>query len=227
LLAPITPHTSEHVWGQLLRRPGTVLTSGWPTGAEPDFVMQRAAQYIEDFIPDLRKQIQKAEAPPKKAKPGTQVVAQQVVHADVFVAEQFIGWQQKVLQALQAAYQPATKDFAGDVTAKVMAALQEEQAMAGKSEKEVKALALPFAKFKMEEAKAGGPQVLDVKLPFNERELLEDNLSYITRTLKLESLAVHRVTDDQAVAALGKPVDVAAAYPGCPVCVLKTQAASS
>jgi leucyl-tRNA synthetase len=47
LLAPITPHTSEHVWRVLLGRPGSALTAGWPAASEPDFVMQRAAQYIE------------------------------------------------------------------------------------------------------------------------------------------------------------------------------------
>jgi len=47
LLVPITPHTSEHIWGTLLQQQGSVLKAGWPQAAEPDFVMQRAAQYIE------------------------------------------------------------------------------------------------------------------------------------------------------------------------------------
>ncbi len=54
LLAPITPHTSEHVWGQLLHRPGSVLKAGWPAAAAPDYVMQRAAQYIEGALCALR-----------------------------------------------------------------------------------------------------------------------------------------------------------------------------
>lgn len=70
LLVPITPHTSEHIWSVLLKRPGCILNSGWPVGGSPDWVMQRAAQYIEDTIPALRKLIQKAEAPPKKKGPG-------------------------------------------------------------------------------------------------------------------------------------------------------------
>jgi leucyl-tRNA synthetase len=28
LLAPITPHTSEHVWSNVLKREGSVLTAG-------------------------------------------------------------------------------------------------------------------------------------------------------------------------------------------------------
>ena len=30
LLAPIAPHWAEHVWGELLRREGLVITAGWP-----------------------------------------------------------------------------------------------------------------------------------------------------------------------------------------------------
>jgi hypothetical protein len=105
LLVPITPHTSEHVWTNLLKKQGSVLTAGarrrprrlgfkpgaaprrarlvlpglgaphsqppgaakyptptpptptcpppppgWPKSEAPDFVLQRAAQYIEHTI---------------------------------------------------------------------------------------------------------------------------------------------------------------------------------
>jgi hypothetical protein len=35
------------VWGVLLKKQGSVLRAGWPAAAEPDFIMQRAAQCIE------------------------------------------------------------------------------------------------------------------------------------------------------------------------------------
>lgn len=47
LLAPITPHTSEHTWQNLLHQPSSIIKAGWPQAAEPDFIMQRAAKYIE------------------------------------------------------------------------------------------------------------------------------------------------------------------------------------
>jgi len=50
LLVPITPHTCEHVWTHLLKKQGSVLTAGWPQSDAPDFVLQRAAQYIESTI---------------------------------------------------------------------------------------------------------------------------------------------------------------------------------
>lgn len=51
LLAPITPHTSEHIWVNLLKRSGSVLNSGWPQGEAPDFVMQvRARLLLRAFL---------------------------------------------------------------------------------------------------------------------------------------------------------------------------------
>eukprot|EP00955_Chlamydomonas_euryale_P041976 352181-Chlamydomonas_euryale.AAC.1 len=47
LLAPIIPHTSDHIWVNVLKKDGSVLTAGWPKTETPDFVMQRASKYIE------------------------------------------------------------------------------------------------------------------------------------------------------------------------------------
>jgi len=216
LLAPITPHTSEHVWGSLLGQPGSVLSSGWPVADTPDFVMQRASQYIEDMIPTLRKVIQRAETPVRK-KGAAEPPAQRVVKGTIFVAERFVGWQEVTLMALAKAYQPATKDFASDVFSQVVTAVKADDSMAGKSEKDVKSAVLPFAKFKMEEAVKVGRQALDVKLPFDECQLLLDNQAYLMRALRLEVLDVALASDVAAVAALTFPVDVTTAYPGAPV----------
>eukprot|EP00195_Chlamydomonas_chlamydogama_P014672 CAMPEP_0202900896 /NCGR_PEP_ID=MMETSP1392-20130828/12094_1 /ASSEMBLY_ACC=CAM_ASM_000868 /TAXON_ID=225041 /ORGANISM="Chlamydomonas chlamydogama, Strain SAG 11-48b" /LENGTH=1103 /DNA_ID=CAMNT_0049587353 /DNA_START=121 /DNA_END=3432 /DNA_ORIENTATION=- len=217
LLAPITPHTSEHVWANLLGKQGTVLNAGWPVGEAPDFVMQRAARYIEDMIPNLRKLIQKAETPAKPRKGEPAPAALKVTHGDIFVAERFIGWQEKTLLALQTAFDPKTKTFSPDANAKVLEAVKEDPAAASMNEKQLKQMAMPFAKFKMEEAVAGGAQVLDVKLPFDERQLLIDNLPYLKRALKIDSLSVALITDEAAVKAAARPVDASQAYPGAPI----------
>jgi valyl-tRNA synthetase len=68
ILAPICPHWCEHVWGNVLGRPGTVLTAGWPEVAPPDFALRLAAEYIDRLVTSLRGAIAKKEAPPKKKK---------------------------------------------------------------------------------------------------------------------------------------------------------------
>lgn len=42
VLTPIAPHWAEHVWGDLLQRPGLAVTAGWPAHSPPDAALQRA-----------------------------------------------------------------------------------------------------------------------------------------------------------------------------------------
>jgi len=58
------------------------------------------------LIPHLRKLIIKAEAPPKKKQKGPAGAEApppppKITHCQLFVAEQYVGWQEGVLQALQ------------------------------------------------------------------------------------------------------------------------------
>lgn len=71
-------------------------------------------------------------------------------------------------------------------------------------------------------------QVLDVKLPFDEKQLLTENLPYLLRSLNLESLNVHSTAEAAAVAPTSK-MDLSQAHPGQPVTVFSSQqtAASS
>jgi len=61
-----------------------------------------------------------------------------------------------------------------------------------------------------------------VRLPFDERQLILDNLPYLKRSVKLDSLNVFLVTDTEAVASAAHPVDSSLAYPGNPVYSFKT-----
>lgn len=62
------------------------------------------------------------------------------------------------------------------------------------------------------------PQVLDVKLPFDEAALLETNKPYLLRSLGLQDLQIAAAADAAAtVAAKAAGVDLSAAGPGQPV----------
>ena len=60
-----------------------------------------------------------------------------------------------------------------------------------------------------------------MKLPFDERSLINDNLPYILRALKLDSLAAQLASDPLAVAGVTANVDVSQAHPGSPVPVFR------
>ena len=68
LLAPIAPHTCEHVWRNLLQRPGSVLTSGWPEAPLPDVKLKAMETYLTRTVKALRDAADKAVLPPKAKK---------------------------------------------------------------------------------------------------------------------------------------------------------------
>jgi leucyl-tRNA synthetase len=170
----------------------------------------------------MRKAIAKAEAPPKKKGPGPAQPPPKVTHGWVFVAEQFVGWQEAVLRALAPNFDPVTKKFSAEAVPAALEAVKVAAAAGsgsgGPNEKQLKSMAMPFVKYKQEEALRGGAQVLDVKLPFDERQLLLDNKSYLLRALGLQELSVFSAGEPAAAAAAAAvKADVSGACPGQPV----------
>lgn len=123
----------------------------------------------------------------------------------------------------QASYDAASGKFSDDAFGAVIARVRADGHAGDMNDKQLKAVCMPFAKFKMEEAAGAGPAALDVRLPFDEQRMLADNTDYLLRSLKIDSISVHAVTDDAAVASAPGKVDVAAAYPGSPVVVFRTE----
>ena len=68
LLAPICPHTCDHIWQEKLQQGGTILKSGWVKLAAPDFLLQRQGQYLDDMVGDWRKLKMKRDQPGKPKK---------------------------------------------------------------------------------------------------------------------------------------------------------------
>lgn len=68
-------------------------------------------------IPAQRKAIAKAAA--GKAKKGAPAPDSKVVAAEVYIREEFTGWQRTVLEVMKGCYDPAAKSFAEDLEAKV------------------------------------------------------------------------------------------------------------
>lgn len=44
LLTPVCPHTCEHIWRDVLGRPDSALTAGFPAGRAPDFALSFAGK---------------------------------------------------------------------------------------------------------------------------------------------------------------------------------------
>ncbi|KAL4433681.1 hypothetical protein ABPG75_000122 [Micractinium tetrahymenae] len=222
LLAPICPHTCEHIWSSLLKKPGMVIKAGWPAAEAPDYVLQQAAKYLDDTIAHLRKGIAKAETPAKPKKGEAPQPAKKVTGVAVYVADRFGGWHAKVLACLAGMYDAAANSFQADAMQQVLATLGTDPELSSMNQKALKQTVMPFAKFRTELALKGGAAVLQDRLPFDEVALLQENKAFLLRALQIAELEVHAVSYEQQQAA--EDSRIAGATPGSPAAIYKQEA---
>ncbi|TKY71843.1 Leucine--tRNA ligase [Spatholobus suberectus] len=74
--------------------------------------------------------------------------------------------------------------------------------------KQIQKLCMPFLRFKKEEAIALGAQALDLRLPFGEIEVLEENLDLIKRQIGLDDVEILSAADADSLARAGPLVSL-------------------
>jgi len=209
LMAPITPHFCDHLWTAVAKKEGTVINSGWPQVPEPDFILHAAATYLEKVVSNVRGAVQKMEG---KKKKGPQ---EKVTGVTILISEEFGGWQAAVLQAARGCFDAEARSFPDDVTAVVMEAVSSHDDLKDMPEKRRKGTVMPFLKFHKENAEKAGAAALDLRSPFNEKQILCDNLAYITKSLGLDDVQIEDVV-------AGTP-QAAQATPGAPATAFRTE----
>eukprot|EP00897_Mesotaenium_endlicherianum_P004099 jgi/Mesen1/3717/ME000202S02808 len=154
LTKSICPHYGEHAWSKILKKPGFAITAGWPAAGDPDFTLKAANEYVQDTISDFRKVLTKQQAPPKKAK-------------------------KPAAGATPAAPQKPSVGLTFAPDADIMSAVRASPIGQRGDFKKVMGLCMPFMKFKQNAALQTGPQALDLKLTFDEVEVLTTNADLI------------------------------------------------
>ena len=203
LMTPICPHFAEYVWKELLRKEGFVVKAGWPEADTLDLTLKLANKYLQDSIVSMRKLLQKQVSGPKRADKSISSSAENRPTVGlIYVAEQYDGWKAECLKILQSKFNTETSSFAPDQ--EILEALQQSEIGQEGNFKETQKLCMPFLRFKKDEAIAVGHQALDLKLPFGEVEVLEENLELIKRQLGLEEVEVLSAADPEAIQKAGQ-----------------------
>jgi len=228
LMVPICPHTCEHIWRNILKMDGFVVTAGWPEYKPADQVLHTMADYLENLITNLRKSISKAEMPPKFKKKGNEPLPEapgKVLEMELVVPSEYGGWQAKILGLLRAMYgehaaagAPNGKAFPDNLMGQILETVRSDSELESMGPKAIKASIMPFAKQKADNAALAGKQTLDIKLPFDEARLLQDNAHYLERTLKLEAVSIRTMSYDEQQS---ENEVIKGALPGSPVPIFK------
>ncbi|KAM3348461.1 hypothetical protein ACQJBY_022002 [Aegilops geniculata] len=227
LITPICPHYAEHVWQKILKKEGFAIKAGWPVAGTPDPTLRSANKYLQDSIVLMRKLLQKQESGSKKPKKGaapTPSAENKLTVGLIYVNEHYDGWKEQCLRVLQSNFDSQARSFAPDE--EISEALRNCFIDRETSFKQVQKLCMPFIRFKKDEARNVGPQALNLKLPFGELNVLEENLELIRRQLGLEHVEVLSAFDGAARAKAGKHaslLDKNPPSPGEPVAILMSK----
>ncbi|EPQ29440.1 uncharacterized protein PFL1_03195 [Pseudozyma flocculosa PF-1] len=193
-ITPIAPHFAEHVWRTCLGETGSVQAARWPQPSrDVDASVSSALAYVSGTVKTLRD----AEiALGKKKAPKGQPAADAKKYNDrqpkecrVFVAQSFPDWQTRCVELIQANFDAASSKVDDKA---VREALAKEGML---KDKKVMNFIVGFKK-RIDEF--GAETAFNRRLPFDERQTLEDAKAYLKKTLGFRE--VHIVDKDEAMA---------------------------
>lgn len=223
-LAPICPHTAEHLWGLispvLEKRDGfslgeSIMHVQWPKSDQPDDALLAAVSYLGDTTSRIRVAI---------IKNNSNASAVEVLKVNLFVCTEPPEWQKAVITFLKENFdeeswersrKASPKDskkwwkFPADTPKRVARSVPQGQ----KKNKKL----MPFLAMVKKEVELGGGKFLDRSLRFDELAVLNENKSFIEA--QLEVFGIHEVTID-LVENAPDGVSCAHAVPGNPVFLL-------
>ena len=176
ILSPICPHWCEHVWEQL-ERPGLVVNARWPEPKPYDRLLGRSYNFLQYTIRIFRLAVLKSKKGEKKAYG--------------YMADTYTEWQQGALIHMQQAL-----DANGDQTlpANIMEVLK-EKVMNDPVLKPFTKDCLKFAAYVRDDFKERGAEALELTLPYDQKAIVLDNLDYVLKSVGLEELSVHNLSE--------------------------------
>ena len=222
LINPIVPHFADYCYQthvlpilkkskNLSKVPAeTLLNQGWPNDIKPfDTVRRRMYEYLKATKSGVRQAFDKAKSGGKKgkgkpAKKGAEEEkAPAMENCAVFVAIDYPEYKRQTIEVLQKFQFDAAGKIQGNYVQAIQAAVKDKNAM-------------KFASFVVAEvATVGRDAALELKVPFDEKELIESNRAFLFENMPgLKNTHVHLVTEQVDIEGAQNLKDAAA--PGKP-----------
>lgn len=199
-----------------------MINAGWPVADVPDLTLKKANKYLQDSIAVMRKQLHKQisgskKGNEKKAAPVMSSKEDNKLVGLIYVNEQFDGWKVECLRMLRTRFDNSNRIFTSTNDGETLEGIQKNSYVGPNDDfKMIRKLCMPFMSFKKEEAVALGIEALDLRLPFGETEVLEENLDLIKRQIGLEEVHVFSITRPDALAKAGSLVKLIQQNPPSP-----------
>ncbi|RUS29537.1 hypothetical protein BC938DRAFT_480538 [Jimgerdemannia flammicorona] len=220
LLAPITPHWSEHVWREILKKPDSVTNARFPTPrSEVDQSLLEAAEYIRRTV----KSVRDLELATQKKKGKGKAVANEYDPTKpkslrVFVATRFPEWQDAGIEVLRENYN-AVDCFIREQATGTFDDVKIRESLAQKDLLKNKKM-MPFVQDQKKRIEKFGASSFNRTLIFNEYETLRTAVEFLKRSLGFHT--IHILLEDQWTENDSRAAEIA--VPGDPGFTFKNEA---
>lgn len=184
MMAPITPHWSENIWGMLdpatrrasSGRSSSVCDALWPSYSPYDRALRKQYVFFREFMKNIRQGAIKLKIASPKA-------------AHVFIASIYEDKKVSMLKMLQ-----SVCDDAGNFPADLMKRMKDFCEGDPALKKDTKLL-MQFGAFMRDEAKDRGRDALAFEMTFDQKAILEENVTYIKRSLELKEVSFYNIEE--------------------------------
>jgi leucyl-tRNA synthetase len=193
MMAPITPHWSEHVWSNVLNNThiaATVCDASWPVGPH-DPLLRKQYFFFRDTLKNARLSLLKLSSG-KKAKDNGKINKLQILYASAYEEKKVV-----VLDFLQ------TKCNEEGVFAEPVIPLLKDflASRDDLKDKQVTKILMQFGSFMSKEAEVCGRDALATELTFDQKTIIDDNSDFFKLALDIEALECYSVHEPESLPA--------------------------
>ncbi|CCE63992.1 hypothetical protein TPHA_0G01560 [Tetrapisispora phaffii CBS 4417] len=192
LLAPVTPHFSDFIYRELLKKEGSVQNAKFPRATKP---VDQAISASLEYIRDLQRSIREAEGQGMKKKKGkpADLDSSKPARLTLLISENFPEWQNAVIEVVRELFESQSLNDNKKVKEKV-------------EPKEMKR-AMPFISLlKQRLANESADSVFNRELLFNEVEIIKGALPNIQKATQSVSVEEVKILSFPQGAKVGKNV---------------------
>lgn len=179
ILSPICPHAAQKIWN-ILGNEQFIAKASWPQTENFDEDLSRSFTYLNEAVHDFRVRY-KAFQTSAKPKKGSECSGK-MIKAHIFVARTFPQWQATICQVMQNLF-IEHKDLPDNKT------ISRELSKSESLKKHMKKV-MPFAEYRKQIFSKIGEKAFDFALPFDELQILRDNIDFLKNSLELESISI-------------------------------------
>ncbi|KAG7401107.1 hypothetical protein PHYBOEH_002990 [Phytophthora boehmeriae] len=192
IFSPICPHFCEYMW-TAIGKEGFVSVAHWPEAGEVDHALLRAGDFLNKVTRSFREALAKSGNKKKGGKKGAAPAepAKKPTHAQVYLSSEFPEWQQKVLVFMDTVFDDATKQFPADFMKQLKTEITKDDSL-----KKLTKNVMQFAAFVKAEAELRGREALELRMPYDQKSVLESNKLYLCRSLDLQEIEFYNVGEE-------------------------------